>query len=254
MLIVLREISEKRGIQQQGMIPVALDVFLLQADSGIVIVEEHNVARLEERHRLPVYARRVEEERCSRWPVHHRDLRLRHLRQLSGANPPRMLPPVGPFDVVDRPATNVRQEEPELHFPWDGVGSRLLVPLVAVPAMEIACGWQGPPPAGLHQGEPAQVPLQDSLDQRVERNIHKSLLEGQDVLDHVPVELGFLVSVHIAPAQQFQPRVECALHRGQLFRREEVRQADHPVLLEAGKNLLDGRQARSSLVGDDGLN
>ena len=57
------QIAQKRGVEQQRMVAIVGDVVLLERDRRIVVIEEHGLARLQNRHALAVDARGVEQDR-----------------------------------------------------------------------------------------------------------------------------------------------------------------------------------------------
>src|SRR6266478_2113766 len=211
-LVLVGEATQEGRVQQQWMVPVRLEVLFLQRNLGIVVVEEYDLPRLQHRYALAVYSGGVEEERGASRPGQLRNLRCGHIRQVGRANAPRGVLPMGAPDVVERPASHVGQVEAELHFLRDVLAHLLVVPLITVPAVKVTLGGKRPPSSGFDQRTPSKVPLQYSLHDRVHGDIHEPLLEGQHILDHMPVRFGLLVSVDIVPAQLAEPGVECLLH------------------------------------------
>ena len=62
--------------------------------------------------------------------------------------------------------------------------------------------------------------------------IKKSLIEKQDVLDHMSKALGLMIAINVVPTHSAQTCLERLLHAAQLFRIEKIRQDNNTVRLE----------------------
>src|SRR5439155_592264 len=84
--------------------------------------------------------------------------------------------------------------------------ARLIVPGVAVPAVEIASRRQRAPTLRLAQREArADVLPHDVLHERVQGDVDETLFQRQHVLDHEAVAIGALVAVAVVSAPARRP-------------------------------------------------
>src|SRR5882762_1644930 len=105
------------------------------------------------------------------------------------------------FEELKRSALNVGQVHAELYLPMNGLLGRLIVPGVTVPTMKVIIGGQRLPALRFRQFVfCSQVPRQDLFDQRMQSEIDETLIEQQDILDHVPVDLSPLIAFKVVPA------------------------------------------------------
>src|SRR5882762_2680407 len=124
------------------MIAVIFDVFLLQANTRIVIVIKDSLARFQHWYTLPVDTRRVEQKGRTSGPYQFDDLRTSDILYLIVADGPRMLLPVTALDVIKVAATDVGEIESQLYLAGDLARVRLVVPGISVPAMKISLRGQ----------------------------------------------------------------------------------------------------------------
>ena len=61
-LIFLGQVSKKSGIQEKWMIPIIIDVLLLNRHAGIMVIEEYGIARLQYWNILTMNTGGVEEK------------------------------------------------------------------------------------------------------------------------------------------------------------------------------------------------
>jgi hypothetical protein len=66
--ILDRKVAQKRGIQQERVIPIVVHIFLLKRHPGIMIVVKDSMAGFEDRVGLPMNSRRIEKESRTRLP------------------------------------------------------------------------------------------------------------------------------------------------------------------------------------------
>src|SRR5216683_2051406 len=102
-----------------------------------MVVKEHHVSLFQERHTLPMYARSVKQKRGPGRTGELHDLRRWHVWQIRGTDPSRMVVAMGPSDVGESATPYVSEIETELYFFRNVRGDLLVIPLVAVPAVEI---------------------------------------------------------------------------------------------------------------------
>src|SRR6266404_1928508 len=137
------------------------------------------------------------------------------------------------LDEVERAGAHVSEINAELDFSVNLCRRRLVVPGVAVPTMKVATGRQRFP--ALRFGQfvvGTEVSVQNLFDQRMQREIKKSLIQNEHVFDHVPKALGLLIAVKVVPTHSTQPNLERLLHAAHLFRTKKIRQDNDAVRLE----------------------
>src|SRR6185436_6382473 len=127
------------------MIAIKLAVTFLQSYLRIVVVVEHGVSALEHRNALAVNAGRVEHECRTRLTKHLHNLRRGEIFQLDVRHRPWMVFAMTAADVVESAAANVSQIKRQLQFPRNVFVRFLVVPRVAVPAVEVTLRRQRSP-------------------------------------------------------------------------------------------------------------
>src|SRR5258708_35242882 len=115
----------------------------------------------------------VKEERKTRRPSYLDKTFRRERTGLLRAKRSRVLPPMGSFDVNKAPALHVREIDPEFHLSWNSILNQfLIVPGIAMPAVEVALGRQRLPTLGLNQLERvAQILAKCRYDNRMQGGI-----------------------------------------------------------------------------------
>src|SRR5437870_13524225 len=99
------------------------------------------------------------------------------------------------FDEIEGAAVHVSEVQRQLNFPMNLFRTRLVVPGVAMPAMKVALSRQGFPALRFRQFVVrSQVSRQNLFYQRMECEIDESLVEEQDVFDHVTIGLSLLIA------------------------------------------------------------
>src|SRR4029079_8403623 len=104
---------------------------------------------------------------------------------------------------VEGAAFDVRQIHRQLNFSrYLRVVVRLIVPGVSMPAMKVALRRNRLPALGLRQLEfISQITLQYFLHDGMKREVDKSLVQRQNVLDHMSIGFGLFVTVKVVPTQ-----------------------------------------------------
>src|SRR5258708_24790096 len=130
------------------------------------------------------------------------------------------------LDELERSALNVRQIHAELDLSMNSLLDSLIVPGVAMPTMKVVFGGQRSPALRFRQFVfRSQVSRQDLFDQRMQSEIDKTLIEQQDILDHVPVEFGPLIAFKVVPAYSAKAALKRQLHPAQFFWADNGRDA-----------------------------
>src|ERR1044072_2718767 len=141
---------------------------------------------------------------------------------------------------VEGAAFDVRQIHCELNFSWYfRLMVRLIVPGIAMPAVKVSLRRNRLPSLGLSQLEfISEITVQYFLHDRMKREVDKSLVQRQNVLDHVSIRFGLFVTVKVIPAQSLQAQRKCTLHPAKLLGRQQVAQYHDPVLIELSRKLV----------------
>src|SRR5260370_2017205 len=66
----------------------------------------------------------------------------------------------------------------------------------------------------------------------MQREVKKSLIQKQHILDHVTKAFGLVIAVKVVPTHSTQPNLEPLLHSARLFRTKKLRQHNDAVRLE----------------------
>ena len=56
------EVSQKSRIEEERVVPIILNVLLLERDTGVVIIQEHRLSGLQYRRGLPVDSRGIKQD------------------------------------------------------------------------------------------------------------------------------------------------------------------------------------------------
>ena len=213
--ILLIQVAQECGIEQQRMITIVIQVLFLQRNRRVVVIEEERLPRFENWEALPVDTGGVEQESGPGRGKHFNH--LLHWQSLVFAMTiigPRRLLAVRSRNELECPRFHVGQIKAELDFAGDAVLDFVLViPAVPVPTVKIAIARKGLPPLGFDElVSIAQILTQCIVDKGMQRNIDKALVQSQYVLDHMAEALSALIAVLIVPTQVAQARGKSRLH------------------------------------------
>ena len=196
------------------------------------------MARLQNRTRLAVNARSVEEESRAGRAGNFEHVLFGKGLDFGVAPVPGLVFPVGPAQVAECAGLNVGEVKTELHLAGNSRDRRFVVPGVAVPPVEHPSGGQGSPALGFHKLKTvAQVRTQGLLDDLVNSNGDEALVERENILDHQAESLGPFIPIEIIPAQPLQAQFEGTLHAREHFALREPGEHDDPGLFQLPEDI-----------------
>ncbi len=132
------ETTQKRGVEKQGVIPIVGEVFGLERDCGIVIVEENGVPRFEDGAGLAVDAGGIEEKGGARGSFDFDDAGGGKGFDLREPPVAGLIFAVGAAYVAKGSGTDIGEVKAELDLARNTGNRLLVVPGVAMPAVEAA--------------------------------------------------------------------------------------------------------------------
>src|SRR5260370_31677245 len=186
------------------MIAIVIDVFLLQKDVRIVVVVKHSLSRFQHGNALAVRSGSIKQKCRAGWAHYFENLRRGNVFDFIVAHWPRMLLSMSAFDVIECATANIGEIKSQFYFSRN-LFTGLIIPSVSVPSMKISFRRQRLPTLGFVQLEVVtEIATQNLFDQRVKRKINESLIEKQDIFDHVPVGFSLLITIEVVPAQSAQ--------------------------------------------------
>src|SRR4029453_4979752 len=187
-LVLYGQLAQKGRVQEQWVIAIVVEVFLLEWYVWVVVVQENGVAFLQYGGTLAVNAGRVEHERRACRAVELHNSRMGHILHFAILHRSRVLTAMRADDVIEGAALHICEIDRQLHFPREVLNLLLIVPSVPMPAMKIRSCRQGFPAFGLHELILSpEILSKDFGDQRMQSEVNKSLVERQDILHHVAI-------------------------------------------------------------------
>src|SRR6266566_2382247 len=123
------------------MIAIVVDVFLLQRNVWVMVVEKAGSPLFEHRYALTMDAGSVKQESRAGWSRQFHYLRRMHIVQLAVLYQARMLFTMTALDVIECSAADIGEIDGQLNFFVNLHGYRLIVPRVSVPAVKILLCW-----------------------------------------------------------------------------------------------------------------